>query len=175
MELAQALCLIREVPDFPKPGIRFQDITPLLGNGRALRAVSEHFASFSHEGDLIAGIEARGFIFAAALANQTQAGLIPIRKKGKLPFQTISQGYGLEYGSDELEMHIDAFTPGSKVLLIDDVLATGGTISAAISLIQRCGGEVVCVLALLEIESLGGRANLFSQFPAIPVKTLKTV
>ncbi len=175
MELAQALSLIREVPDFPKPGIRFQDITPLLGNGQALRAVTAHFASFSHEGDLIAGIEARGFIFAAALANQMQAGLIPIRKKGKLPFQTISQSYGLEYGRDELEMHIDALTPGSKVLLIDDVLATGGTISAAISLIQRCGGEVVSVLALLEIESLGGRANLFSQFPAIPVETLKTV
>lgn len=175
MELTDALSLIREVPDFPKPGIRFQDITPLLGNGPALRAVTERFASLSHEGDLIAGIEARGFIFAAALANQMQAGLIPIRKKGKLPFQTISQSYGLEYGRDELEMHIDAVTKGSKVLLIDDVLATGGTISAAISLIQRCGGEVVCVLALLEIESLGGRAKLFSQFPDIPVETLRTV
>jgi adenine phosphoribosyltransferase len=172
MKIDDALSLIREIPDYPKPGIRFQDITPLLGHGEAFIAITEKFASFSDSSTLVAGIEARGFIFASAVANQLRSGFIPIRKAGKLPHITISESYGLEYGTDTLEMHIDAVPQGSKVLLIDDVLATGGTIGAAIELIHRLGGEVSHVLALLEIEGLPGRANLQAKYPNIPITSL---
>jgi adenine phosphoribosyltransferase len=120
----------------------------------------------------VAGIEARGFIFASAVAHEMNSGFVPIRKAGKLPHHTISQSYGLEYGSDTLEIHSDAITPGTSVLLIDDVLATGGTISAAIELIQQCGGEVSHVLALLEIDGLSGRQNLRDKFPGVDVTCL---
>ena len=169
MKIEQALKLIRDVPDFPKPGILFKDITPLLSNGAAFNSVTETFASFADSSTVIAGIEARGFIFASAVANQLGAGFVPIRKAGKLPYESISATYGLEYGDDELEIHKDAFKPGDKVLLIDDVLATGGTIGAAIDLIQEIGGEVVHVLALLEIPGLSGRERINQLYPQIPI------
>lgn len=172
MKIDDALSLIREVPDYPKPGIRFQDITPLLSHGEAFIAITEKFASFANSSTLVAGIEARGFIFASAVANQIRSGFIPIRKAGKLPHITISESYGLEYGTDTLEMHRDAVSQGSKVLLIDDVLATGGTIGAAIELIQRAGAEVTHVLALLEIDGLPGRSTLNAKYPNIPITSL---
>lgn len=172
MNLDSALALIREIPDYPKPGIRFQDITPLLAHGEAFIAVTQEFASFADSSTVVAGIEARGFIFASAVANQLRSGFVPIRKAGKLPHITISESYGLEYGTDTLEMHIDAVPNGAKVLLIDDVLATGGTIAAAIELIQRLGAEVVHVVALLEIDGLSGRANLQTKYPKIPITSL---
>jgi adenine phosphoribosyltransferase len=172
MKIDDALLLIREIPDYPKPGIRFQDITPLLAHGEAFITITEKFATYADSSTLIAGIEARGFIFASAVANQLRSGFIPIRKARKLPHLTISESYGLEYGVDTLELHVDAVTPGSKVLLIDDVLATGGTIGAAIELIQRLGGEVIHVLALLEISGLPGRERLNEKYPHIPVTSL---
>ena len=172
MKIDDALSLIREIPDYPQPGIRFQDITPLLAHGEAFIAITEKFATYADSSTLVAGIEARGFIFASAVANQLRSGFIPIRKAGKLPHLTISESYGLEYGVDTLELHIDAITPGANVLLIDDVLATGGTIAAAIELIQRLGGKVIHVLALLEIEGLPGRERLNQKYPEIPVTSL---
>ena len=172
MKIDDALSLIREIPDYAKPGIRFQDITPLLAHGEAFIAITEKFASFADASTLVAGIEARGFIFASAVANQLRSGFVPIRKAGKLPHITISESYGLEYGTDTLEMHVDAISKVSKVLLIDDVLATGGTIGAAIELIHRAGGEVSHVLALLEIEGLPGRATLQAKYPNIPITSL---
>lgn len=172
MNIDDALSLIREIPDYPKPGIRFQDITPLLAHGEAFIAITEKFASYADSSTLVAGIEARGFIFASAVANQLHSGFVPIRKAGKLPHITISESYGLEYGTDTLEMHLDAIPKGSKVLLIDDVLATGGTIGAAIELIHRVGGEVSHVLALLEISGLPGRATLQAKYPNIPITSL---
>ena len=172
MKIDDALSLIREIPDYPKPGIRFQDITPLLAHGEAFIAITEKFATYADSSTLVAGIEARGFIFASAVANQLRSGFVPIRKAGKLPHLTISESYGLEYGVDTLEVHIDAVAPGSKVLLIDDVLATGGTIGAAIELIQRLGGQVTHVLALLEINGLPGRERLNQKYPEIPVTSL---
>lgn len=172
MEINDALSLIREIPDYPKPGVRFQDITPLLADGAAFSTITKKFASFVPSGTLVAGIEARGFIFASAVAHELQAGFIPIRKAGKLPHTIISESYGLEYGNDVLEIHTDAIPIGSPVLLIDDVLATGGTIGAAIELIQRSGGSVVHVLTLLEIDGLPGRELLHRKYPDIAVTSL---
>jgi len=172
MRIDEAVALIRAIPDYPKPGILFQDITPLLGHGPAFTAVTDHFAQFARPETSIAGIEARGFIFASALANKMHAGFVPIRKAGKLPHAVFSQNYGLEYGTDVLEIHVDAIAFAGEVLLIDDVLATGGTLEAAIDLIHRAGGTVYQVLALLEIRALGGRARLASKYPQIPVQSL---
>ena len=172
MKIDDALSLIREIPDYPQPGIRFQDITPLLAHGEAFIAITEKFATYADSSTLVAGIEARGFIFASAVANQLRSGFVPIRKAGKLPHLTISESYGLEYGVDTLEVHVDAITTGANVLLIDDVLATGGTIAAAIELVQRLGGKVIHVLALLEIEGLPGRERLNQKYPEIPVTSL---
>jgi len=172
MKIDDALSLIREIPDYPKPGIRFQDITPLLAHGEAFIAITEKFATYADSSTLVAGIEARGFIFASAVANQLRSGFVPIRKAGKLPHLTISESYGLEYGVDTLEIHTDAINVGSKVLLIDDVLATGGTIGAAIELVHRLGGQVTHVLALLEIQGLPGRERLNQKYPGIPVTSL---
>ena len=172
MKLDNALSLIREIPDYPQPGILFRDITPLLADQSAFAVVTESLLSFDKAASHIAGIEARGFIFASAVANQLRSGFVPIRKAGKLPHLTISESYGLEYGVDTLEVHIDAVAPGSKVLLIDDVLATGGTIAAAIELIQRLGGQVTHVLALLEISGLPGRERLNQKYPEIQVTSL---
>ena len=172
MKIDEALALIRPIPDYPKPGILFQDITPLLADGQAFSAVTNHFAQFVLPGTSIAGIEARGFIFASALANSLQSGFVPIRKAGKLPHKVFSQSYGLEYGTDVLEIHVDAIAFSGQVLLIDDVLATGGTIEAAIQLVHRAGGNIYQVLTLLEIEGLEGRARLAARYPQIPVHSL---
>ena len=137
MEFSSALELIRKIPDFPKPGILFQDITPVLANSDAFTAVIKEMAKSLPNVDVVAGIEARGFILAAALAGASAKGFVPFRKSGKLPHQTHGEKYGLEYGDDEIEVHIDAFTSGQKVLIIDDVLATGGTLLAAIALARR--------------------------------------
>ena len=174
MKVNEALKLIREIPDYPKVGVRFQDITPLLANGEAFSAITQKFASFGVAGTLIAGVEARGFIIAAAVANELGSGFIPIRKSGKLPYTVISESYSLEYGNDTLEVHVDAITPGTSVILIDDVLATGGTFSAAIELINRSGGHVMHVLTILEISGLGGRASLRKKYPHIHITSLVT-
>jgi adenine phosphoribosyltransferase len=172
MDIGEALALIRPIPDYPKPGILFQDITPLLAHGEAFKAVNEQLVQLVDSQQLIAGIEARGFIFAAALAARMGKGFIPIRKAGKLPYQVFSQNYGLEYGTDILEIHIDSIGAHTNVLLIDDVLATGGTIEAAIELVQRAGGIVDHVITLLEIQALHGRQRLFNKFPHIRVTSL---
>ena len=172
MDIDEALALIRPIPDYPKPGVLFQDITPLLASGDAFKSVNQHLATLVDGKKSIAGIEARGFIFAAALANSTGSGFIPIRKAGKLPHKTFSQNYGLEYGDDILEIHIDAIGASKDVLLVDDVLATGGTIEAAIELIVRAGGNVDHVVTILEIRALNGRQRLFDKFPHIRITSL---
>src|SRR6516162_10856839 len=136
---------IRNVPDFPKPGIQFKDITPLLADARLFSGCIDLLADSFKPGmvDAVVGIDARGFIFAAAAAVKLQAGFVPIRKKGKLPFQTHEQDYALEYGSATIAMHVDALRAGSRVLLIDDLLATGGTAAAAAALVQKLGGQIL--------------------------------
>jgi adenine phosphoribosyltransferase len=175
MEFANALNLIRKVPDFPKPGILFQDITPLLANPEALVAVINEMTKSLPNVDVVAGIEARGFILAAALAGASEKGFVPFRKSGKLPHQTHGEKYGLEYGDDEIEVHIDAFQPRQKVLIIDDVLATGGTLLAAIALARRCDATVEKVLVLLEIDFLEGRKKIADLYPEIEIISLAHV
>lgn len=153
---------VRDIPGYPQPGIVFRDITPLLANKERFREVidmmSEHWSA--RRPDLVAAIEARGFIPGAAIAVKLNAGFIPIRKAGKLPWKTIAESYQLEYGTDQLQLHLDAVGPGQKVLIVDDVLATGGTAAAAVRLIRKLGGEVVGVQVLIELEDLGGRKRL---------------
>ena len=172
MKLADALSLIRDIPDYPKPGILFKDITPLLADPVAFASVISAFANLVEKPEVIAGIEARGFIFAAALAVETNSGFVPFRKSGKLPFETIGAKYGLEYGSDEIEVHIDAFTGSKRIVIVDDVLATGGTICAAIDLAQRSGAVIESILVLFEISALGGRDLIAEKFPSVTVKAL---
>ena len=169
---ADALALIRVVPDFPNPGITFKDVTPMLKDAEAFASVVEEIALYSETFDLVAGIEARGFILAAAVAGYAGKGFVPIRKSGKLPYLTHSETYGLEYGIDTLEIHQDAVLAGERVLLLDDVLATGGTLKAASKLIQRCGGTIDAVAVLLEIPGLGGKAKFNKEFPNIAVHTV---
>jgi adenine phosphoribosyltransferase len=153
---------IRDVPDFPKPGILFKDITPLLSSPVAFRATIDQLAEAlaGRSIDAIAAAEARGFIFGAPLALRLGTGFVPIRKPGKLPYATLSLEYQLEYGSDRLEVHSDAFGPGRRVLLLDDVLATGGTMRACRDLVQKSGAEVVGCAFVLELSFLEGRAKL---------------
>jgi adenine phosphoribosyltransferase len=153
---------VRDVPDFPQPGIIFRDITPLLGRKELFREVVGMMSKRwdAAPPDLVAAIEARGFIPGAAIAVKLNAGFVPIRKTGKLPWKTISDAYQLEYGANELEVHVDAVEPGQRVLIVDDVLATGGTAAAAVRLIRKLGGEVIGVQVLIELENLGGRKLL---------------
>ena len=150
---------IRDVPDYPQPGVLFKDITPLLGDPVAFAAVVDELAGM-YEVDKIVGIEARGFILAAPVAYRSGAGFVPVRKKGKLPAATLAESYDLEYGSATIEVHHDAFEPGERVLIIDDVLATGGTAAAAAQLVEQCGGVVAGLAFLLELEALHGRDRL---------------
>lgn len=175
MNLQGALSLIREIPDYPKPGILFQDITPMLANAQAFNLILKEMSKYCTAAEVIAGIEARGFIFGSALAAHTELSFVPIRKSGKLPYQTISEKYGLEYGSDEIEVHVDAFLPNQKVIIVDDVLATGGTLKASIELTQRCGAQVVGVLVLMELGFLDGRKLISAKYPDLPVTSLVTV
>jgi len=153
---------IRDVPDFPKPGILFRDITPLLASPAALRETIRRLADpFRHVGvDLVAAAEARGFIFAAPLAVGLGVGLVPIRKPGKLPCKTLSYTYQLEYGSDTMQMHADAIPPGAKVLVVDDLLATGGTVEACCRMIEQAAGTVVGCAFVIELAGLGGRKRI---------------
>jgi adenine phosphoribosyltransferase len=172
MELSQALSLIRDIPDFPQPGILFKDITPLLANGEALTSITQALGESENPYTCVAGIEARGFIVGSAIAVDRNVGFIPLRKAGKLPHQTIAKSYGLEYGVDIIEAHIDAVNSKDKVLIVDDVLATGGTLIAAIEIIADLGAEIAEVVALFEIEGLGGREKIAARFPNIKVRSL---
>jgi adenine phosphoribosyltransferase len=153
---------IRNVPDFPKPGIQFKDITPVLADARlfagSIELLTENFKPGSV--DAVVGIDARGFIFAAAAATKLHAGFVPVRKKGKLPFNTIEQDYALEYGHATVAMHTDALKPGARVLLIDDLLATGGTSAAAVGLMKKLGAQILEVTFLIELKFLNGREKL---------------
>jgi len=153
---------IRNIPDFPKPGIQFKDITPVLADARLFSKAIELMTQDVRPGsvDAVVGIDARGFIFAAAAAMRLQAGFIPVRKKGKLPYQCHEQEYELEYGTATVAIHVDALQPGSRVLLIDDLLATGGTAAAAAALVQRLGAEILEISFLIELSFLGGRQKL---------------
>ncbi|TCL74754.1 adenine phosphoribosyltransferase [Rhizobium sp. BK251] len=153
---------IRSIPDYPKPGIIFRDITTLLGNPRAFRrAVDELVQPYAGTKiDKIAGMEARGFILGGAVAHQLSSGFVPIRKKGKLPHETVRIAYSLEYGVDEMEMHRDAVHPGEKVILVDDLIATGGTAVGAVKLLRQIGAEVVSACFVIDLPDLGGRKKL---------------
>src|SRR5262245_15765956 len=153
---------VRTIPDYPKPGIMFRDITTLLGDARAFRrAVDELVQPWpGSKIDKVAGIEARGFILGGAVAHQVSAGFIPIRKKGKLPHKRVSIAYSLEYGLDEMEMHEDAVTRGDRVIVVDDLIATGGTAEGAVKLLRRMGAEIVAAVFMVDLPDLGGAAKL---------------
>jgi len=153
---------VRDIPDFPKPGILFRDLTPLMGDGPAMREAVDMLseAAVRHRPELIVAIESRGFIFGAPLAIELGVGFVPIRKIGKLPAEKIFREYALEYGTATLEVHVDAVQPGQRVLLIDDLLATGGTAGASAALLEALGAEVVSVAFLIELTFLDGRAAL---------------
>jgi adenine phosphoribosyltransferase len=163
---------IRSIPDYPSPGIMFRDITTLLGNARAFRrAVDELVQPWAgNKIDKVAGIEARGFILGGAVAHQCSAGFVPIRKKGKLPYKRVTIGYSLEYGMDEMEMHEDAVAPGERVVLVDDLVATGGTAQAAVGLLRQMGAEVLAACFIIDLPELGGAAKLRALH--VPVRTL---
>ena len=170
--MADLKSLIRTIPDYPKPGIQFRDITTLLADARGFRrTVDELVQPFAGlKTDKVAGIEARGFILGGAVAHQLSAGFVPIRKHGKLPHKTISVSYALEYGEDAIEMHQDAVTPGEKVMLVDDLIATGGTALAAIDLLRRGGAQIVAAAFVVDLPDLGGAARL--RAAGVPVSTL---
>jgi len=153
---------IRSIPDYPKPGIMFRDITTLLGDARAFRrAVDELVQPWAGSKiDKVAGIEARGFILGGAVAHQVSAGFIPIRKKGKLPYKRVTIGYSLEYGVDEMEMHEDAIKPGDRVILIDDLIATGGTAEGAVKLLRQMGANILAACFIIDLPELGGAEKL---------------
>ena len=153
---------IRSIPDYPKPGIVFRDITTLLGDARAFRrSVDELVHPFAGgRVDKVAGIEARGFILGGAVAHQLSAGFVPIRKKGKLPHETVRIAYSLEYGTDEMEIHVDAIAPGERVVLVDDLIATGGTAVAATQLLRQMGANIVAACFIIDLPDLGGARKL---------------
>lgn len=163
---------IRTIPDYPKPGIMFRDISTLLGEPRAFRrAVDELVQPFAGQRiSKVAGIEARGFILGGAVAHQLSAGFVPIRKKGKLPHQTVRMAYDLEYGTDEMEIHVDALQPGDEVLLVDDLIATGGTAEAAVKLLHKLEAKVVAACFVIDLPELGGAKRI--EALGVPVRTL---
>lgn len=163
---------IRTIPDYPKPGVMFRDITTLLGDARAFRrAIDEMLSPFAGAKiDKVAGIEARGFILGGAVAHQLSAGFVPIRKKGKLPHRTVAMEYALEYGSDVIEMHVDALEEGERVLLVDDLIATGGTALAAVSLLRKGGAHIVGSAFVIDLPDLHGAERL--RAAGVPVSVL---
>lgn len=168
---------IRDVPDYPKPGIVFKDITPLLADPKAFRAMTGEFARLARasRATKVVGLEARGFILAAPVAVEAEIGFIPVRKAGKLPGAVHAVSYQLEYGQATIEVHQDSFQPGDRVLIVDDVLATGGTAAAAVDAVRACGAEPVGVAVLLELTFLSGRSRLTAAAPDLPVNTLLSV
>ena len=173
MTLADTLkAAIRTIPDYPKPGIMFRDITTLLGAARAFRRAVDELVHPYAGGriDKVAGMEARGFILGGAVAHQLSAGFVPIRKKGKLPHKTLSVAYSLEYGVDQMELHEDAVTPGERVVLVDDLIATGGTAEGAVKLLQKIGAEVVAACFVIDLPDLGGAKKV--EALGVPVRTL---
>ncbi|MCA1490844.1 adenine phosphoribosyltransferase [Sinorhizobium alkalisoli] len=169
---SELISAIRSIPDYPKPGIMFRDITTLLGNPKTFRrAIDELVHPYAGTKiDKIAGIEARGFILGGAIAHQLSAGFVPIRKKGKLPHETVRIAYSLEYGVDEMEMHKDAIVPGEKVILVDDLIATGGTAEGAAKLLLQMGAEIVAACFVIDLPELGGRRKL--EALGVDVRTL---
>ena len=165
---------VRTIVDYPKPGIMFRDITTLLADARAFRrAVDELVHPWAGSKiDKVAGIEARGFFLGGAIAHQVSAGFVPIRKKGKLPHNTVRIAYSLEYGIDEMEMHVDAIHPGERVILVDDLIATGGTAEGAVKLLRQIGANVVAACFIIDLPDLGGAAKLRAM--EVPVRTLMT-
>jgi adenine phosphoribosyltransferase len=163
---------IRTIPDYPKPGVQFRDITTLLGNARAFRRVIDELVEpwSVAKVDRVAGIEARGFILGGAVAHQLAAGFVPIRKKGKLPHSTVRVAYSLEYGLDEMEMHEDAVSRGERLILVDDLIATGGTAEAAVKLLRRLGAEILAACFVIDLPELGGSKKLTDL--GVPVRTL---
>lgn len=163
---------IRTIPDYPKPGIQFRDITTLLGDARAFRTAVDQLVQpwAGQRIDKVAGIEARGFILGGAMAHQLSSGFIPVRKKGKLPHETVRIAYSLEYGVDEMEVHRDAVQPGERVILVDDLIATGGTATAAIGLLRAIGAEVLAACFVIDLPELGGAAKIAAL--GVPVRTL---
>jgi adenine phosphoribosyltransferase len=163
---------IRTIPDYPKQGITFRDITTLLGDPQAFRRAVDELVNpwAGKKVDKVAGIEARGFIIGGAVAHQLSAGFVPIRKRGKLPHETVRIAYSLEYGLDEMEMHRDAIKPGEKVILVDDLIATGGTAEAAVKLLKEIGAEIVSAVFVIDLPDLGGRARI--EALGVPVRTL---
>ncbi|NHK27526.1 adenine phosphoribosyltransferase [Parvularcula flava] len=156
--------VIRTIPDYPKPGIMFRDVTTLMGHPEAFsQAIADLTAAYnSHGVEKVAGMEARGFIFGAPVAERLTAGFVPIRKKGKLPYKVSSETYQLEYGEDVLEMHLDAVEPGDKVLIVDDLIATGGTAEAAIKLLEKAGAEIIAAAFVIDLPDLGGADRIRS-------------
>ena len=171
VNLEQLKSAIRDIPDFPRPGIVFKDITPILGNGQLFQRVIDHLANEAQKANpsKVVGIDARGFLFGAAVAYKLGLGCVPVRKKGKLPFKTVGSCYQLEYGDAEMEMHIDALGDGERVVLVDDLLATGGTSGAAVNLVQKIGGVVGSALFVIELAFLNGRERLP---PDVPVYSM---
>ena len=170
--LGEIRAAIRTIPDYPRPGVMFRDITTLLGNARVFHQVVEELTQpwRGAQIDRVAGIEARGFILGGAIAHQLSAGFVPIRKKGKLPHTTVRVAYSLEYGLDEMEMHRDAVAPGERIILVDDLIATGGTAQAAVQLLRSLGAQILAACFIVDLPDLGGSARLATL--EVPVRTL---
>lgn len=155
---------IKDIPDFPEEGVLFRDVTPLLADPEAYQKTIQHFASWAQnldeKVDIVAGPEARGFLFGCPVAYEIGAGFVPVRKPGKLPRETVSESYALEYGTNEVQIHADSIQPGQNVIIVDDLLATGGTVEATVKLIERLGGKVIGIAFLIELEALKGREKL---------------